>query len=78
MDICHLKIAELQLQIQKYKGRVVLRGHIVNKSLWSLRSFYWTGLVCVPNDRRKSKGMLLQDYQIVTNKQLMQYLPTLK
>ena len=23
---------------------------------WSLRSFYWTGLVCVPNDCRKSHG----------------------
>ena len=26
------------------------------RRLWSLRSFYWTGLVCVPNDCRKSNG----------------------
>ena len=30
MDICHLKNSELEPQYQKYKGRVVLRGDIVN------------------------------------------------
>ena len=29
MDICHLKNAELQPQLRKYKGRVILRGDIV-------------------------------------------------
>ena len=29
MDICHLKNAELKNKLQKYKGRVVLRGDIV-------------------------------------------------
>ena len=29
MDTCHLKIAELEPQFQKYNGRVVLRGDIV-------------------------------------------------
>ena len=29
MDICHLKNSELEPQYLKYKGRVVLRGHIV-------------------------------------------------
>ena len=29
MDICHLKNAELEPQIQKYKGRVLLRGDVV-------------------------------------------------
>ena len=29
MDICHLKNAELETKHQKYKGRVVLRGDIV-------------------------------------------------
>ena len=32
MDICHLKNAELETKHQKYKGRVVLRGDIVNGS----------------------------------------------
>ena len=30
MDICDLKNAELEAKHQKYKGRVVLRGDIVN------------------------------------------------
>ena len=29
MDICHLKIAELEPKLHKHKGRVVLRGDIV-------------------------------------------------
>ena len=29
MDICHLKNSELEPQFQKYKGRVVLRGDMV-------------------------------------------------
>ena len=29
MDLCHLKISELEPQFQKYKGRVVFRGDIV-------------------------------------------------
>ena len=29
MDLCHLQNSELELQFQKYKGRVVLRGDIV-------------------------------------------------
>ena len=29
MDLCHLKNSELEPQLQKYKGRVVLRGDIV-------------------------------------------------
>ena len=29
MDTCHLKNAELEPKLQKFKGRVVLRGNIV-------------------------------------------------
>ena len=29
MDICHLKNAQLEPQLQRYEGRVVLRGDIV-------------------------------------------------
>ena len=28
-DICHLQNAELEQKLQKYKGRVVLRGDII-------------------------------------------------
>ena len=31
MDLCHLKNAELEPKLQKYKGRVVLRGDIVKE-----------------------------------------------
>ena len=29
MDVCHLRISELEPQFQKYKGQVVLRGDTV-------------------------------------------------
>ena len=29
MDLCHLKNSEVEPQLQKYRGRVVLRGDIV-------------------------------------------------
>ena len=40
MDTCHLKNAELEPKLQKYKGRVVFRDDIVKDDSWSLRSFY--------------------------------------
>ena len=39
MDICHLKNSELELQFQKYKGRVVLRGDIVKDDSGSYAVF---------------------------------------
>ena len=39
MDICHLKNAELKTKHQKYKGRVVLRGDIVNDDSGSYAVF---------------------------------------
>ena len=33
MDICHLKHSELEPKYQNYKGRVVLRGDVVNDDL---------------------------------------------
>ena len=39
MDICHLKNAELEAKHQKYKGRVVLRGHIVKDDSGSYAVF---------------------------------------
>ena len=38
ISICHLKKAELEPKLHKYKGRVVLRGDIVKDDSWSLRS----------------------------------------
>ena len=39
MDICHLKNAELEAKLQKYKGRVVLRGDIVKDDSGSYAVF---------------------------------------
>ena len=39
MDICHLKNAELEVKHQKYKGRVVLCGDIVNDDSGSYAVF---------------------------------------
>ena len=39
MDICHLKNAELEAKHQKYKGRVVLRGDIVQDDSGSCAVF---------------------------------------
>ena len=39
MDICHLKNAELEAKHQKCKGRVVLRGDIVNDDSGSFAEF---------------------------------------
>ena len=38
-DLCHLKNSELELQFQKYKGRVVLRGDIVKDDSGSCAVF---------------------------------------
>ena len=39
MDLCHLKKSELDRQYQKYKGRVALRGDIVNHDSGSFAVF---------------------------------------
>ena len=39
MDVCHLKNAELEAKHQKYKGRVVLRGDIVEDDSGSYAVF---------------------------------------
>ena len=39
MDLCHLKNSELEPKFQKYKGRVVLRGDVVNNDSGSYAVF---------------------------------------
>ena len=43
VDLCHLKKSELEPQIQKYKGRVVLRGDIVKDDSGSYAVFTEAG-----------------------------------
>ena len=60
MDICHLKNAELEAKHQKYKGRVVLRGDIVKRRFWVLRSIHRTKSISISNDSRQNHGYHLQ------------------
>ena len=39
MDLCHLKNSELEPQFQKYKGRILLQGHIVKDDSGSYAVF---------------------------------------
>ena len=41
VDICHRKNSELEPQVQKYRGRVVLRGHIVKDDSGSQKQQQW-------------------------------------
>ena len=49
MDICHLKMAELEANHQKYKGRVVLRGGIVKDDSGSYAVFTEQGFISISN-----------------------------
>ena len=58
MDICHLKNAELETKHQKYKGRVVLRGDIVEDDSASYAVF--ARIISITNDGSKSHGYHIQ------------------
>ena len=60
MDICHLKNAELEAKHQKYKGRVVLRGDIVEDNSGSCAVFTEQGSSASQNDSRQNHGYHLQ------------------
>ena len=54
MDICHLKNAEVEAKQQKYKGRVVLRGDIVEDDSVSYAVFTETRVISITNESSKS------------------------
>ena len=56
MDLCHLKNSELEPQLQKYKGRVVLRGDIVKDDSGAYAVFTGTGLISITNYCRKGNA----------------------
>ena len=59
-DICHLKNAELDAKHQKYKGRVVLRGDIVNDDSGFYAVFSKQGSSASQMTAAKSYGYHLQ------------------
>ena len=56
MDICHLKWAESEPKLEKIQRQSRAPWWHCERGVWSLRSFHWTGLVCIPDDCRKSNG----------------------
>ena len=65
---------ELEPKLQKYKGRVMLQEDTVRDDSGAYAVFIEQGSSASQMTAAK-KWMLLQDYQVVTDKQLMQYLP---
>ena len=72
MDLCHLKNAELEKKHQKYKGRHVLRGDIVNDDSGSYAVFTEQGSSASQMTPAKCKSF--RDYLDAEGKQLTQYL----
>ena len=79
MDICHLKNAELQKKHQKYKGRIVCtaRRHC-EKTIQTLMQYSQNKDHQHHKCRPPKSWILFQTYLDAQDKQLMQYLPTLK
>ena len=77
MVICHLKNAELELNSQKYKRRIVLRGDIVTDDSGAYAVFTEQGSSGSLMTAAKIKDFIAR-LQVVTDKQLMQYLRKLR
>ena len=67
MDICHLKKRGVRTRITEVLRQSRAPWWRCKRRLWSPCSFYWTGLVCVPNWLLQNHGRCLQDYQIATD-----------
>ena len=78
MDICHLKNAKLEPKLQKYKGRVVLRGDIVKDDSGAHTVFAEQGSSASQITAAKVMDVFLQDWQTATDKQPTPYLLTPK
>ena len=72
MDLCHLKNSELEPQYQKYKGRVVLRGDIVQDDSGSYAVFTEQGTSASHMTAAKS-WTSFPDCQGAQEKQHLQY-----
>ena len=56
MDLCHLKKSELEPRVQKYKGRVVLRGDIEKDDSGSYAVFTDQRIISITCVCRKGHG----------------------
>ena len=73
MDISHLKNAELEPQLHKYKGRVVLRGDIVKDDSGVYAVFTEQGLSALQLTAAGVEWMSQQDYRDVLDTPPTQY-----
>ena len=76
MDLFHLKNAESEKKHQKYKGRLVLRGDIVNNDSGSYAVFTEQGSSASQMTPAKCKSF--RDYLDSQGKQQTRYRLTLK
>ena len=56
--VCHLENSELEPHLQKYKGRVVLRGDTCKRWFRIVCSIYWAGIIRITIDSCKSHWYL--------------------
>ena len=74
MDTCHLsKIRSWDQKVQKYKGRVVVSGDIVEDDSGAYAVFFEQGSFASQIDWLQKSWTSLQDYQVVMDKQLTKY-----
>ena len=69
MDLCHLKISELEPQYQKCKGRVAFRGDIVKDDSGPYAVLTEQGSSASQMTAAKISWILYQDYQVAQDKQ---------
>ena len=74
VNICHLKNAELETKLQKYKGRVVLRGDIVKDDSGSHAVFTEQGSSASQMTAATVSWISYPDCKGAQDKQLTQYL----
>ena len=64
--------------IPEVQGKSCFSRRCCERRLWSLCSIYWTGLISIGNDGRKSNDCYCSTTRIVMDKQLTPYRPTLR
>ena len=60
MDICHLKIAELEAKLPKLQRSSSTPRWYCKRRFWVLRSIHWTRFISITNDSSKSHVYYLQ------------------
>ena len=78
MDICHLKKCGVGTKASEVQRQRRAPCEHCKRRCWSLHSFHWTGLICIPDDCCKNHGRSCKITRLWWTKHLMQYLRTLR